>query len=366
MLTVKNLSTSFATEDGMVRAVDGVSFRIDKGQLFALVGESGCGKSITALSIMRLIAEPPGLLRADAVTLDDTDLLTLPERRMREVRGGRISMIFQEPMSSLNPVFTCGSQIVEAINLHAGTFPAQAKERTISLLAKVGIPDPARRFSEYPHQMSGGMLQRVMIAMALSCNPQLLIADEPTTALDVTIQAQILDLIKELQVAENLGILLITHDLGVVAETADTVGVMYASRLAEIADVKDLFRAPLHPYTQSLFRSLPRLGAKKDRLETIPGSVPNPLEFPPGCTFHPRCFLTKALAKAGAADTMEVDSAGESLRVLTRCAQSRPPLREVKPGHWCSCWECEGFAEGKETDPSAKPAFSGTGAPTNE
>ncbi len=353
MLTVKNLSTHFATEDGIVHAVDGVSFRIDKGRLFALVGESGCGKSITALSIMRLIDEPPGRLRADAVRLDDTDLLRLPERRMREVRGGRISMIFQEPMSSLNPVFTCGSQIVEAIGLHRGLSPAQSRELAVSLLAKVGIPDPERRFSEYPHQMSGGMLQRVMIAMALSCDPELLIADEPTTALDVTIQAQILDLIKGLQRAENLSILLITHDLGVVAETADTVGVMYASRLAEIADVKALFRGPLHPYTQSLFRSLPRLGEKKDRLDTIPGSVPNPLEFPSGCTFHPRCFLTKALAKGGAAETAEIDSGGASILVLKRCARSRPPLREVLPGHWCSCWECPGFAEGTETDPSA-------------
>jgi peptide/nickel transport system ATP-binding protein len=363
MLTVKNLSTSFASEDGIVHVVDGVSFRIDKGRLFALVGESGCGKSITALSIMRLIAEPPGRIRADAVTLDDTDLLRLSERRMREVRGGRISMIFQEPMSSLNPVFTCGSQIVEAIDLHRGLSPAQSKNLAVSLLAKVGIPDPGRRFNEYPHQMSGGMLQRVMIAMALSCNPELLIADEPTTALDVTIQAQILDLIKGLQAAENLSILLITHDLGVVAETADTVGVMYASRLAEIADVKALFSRPLHPYTQSLFLSLPRLGERKDRLETIPGSVPNPLEFPSGCTFHPRCFLAKQLAKDGAAETAELDFGWEPVTVLKRCAQSRPPLREVMAGHWCSCWECPGFAEGKESDPSAKSASPVTGAP---
>ena len=363
MLTVKNLSTSFDTEDGIVRVVDEVSFRIEKGRIFALVGESGCGKSVTALSIMRLIAEPPGRIRADAVTLDDIDLLRLPERRMREVRGGRISMIFQEPMSSLNPVFTCGSQIVEAIGLHRGFSPAQSKDLAVSLLAKVGIPDPDRRFYEYPHQMSGGMLQRVMIAMALSCNPELLIADEPTTALDVTIQAQILDLIKGLQETERLSILLITHDLGVVAETADMVGVMYASRLAEIADVKALFKQPLHPYTRSLFLSLPRLGERKTRLETIPGSVPNPLEFPSGCTFHPRCFLTRQLAKEGAAATAGVDSGRESIPVLERCARSRPLLREVMPGHWCSCWECPGFVEGKETDPSAESASLAAGAP---
>jgi peptide/nickel transport system ATP-binding protein len=352
MLTVKNLSTSFSTEDGIVQAVDNVSFRIDKGKLFALVGESGCGKSITALSIMRLIAEPPGKIRADMVDLDGTNLRALPERRMREVRGGRISMIFQEPMSSLNPVFTCGSQIVEAISLHRGLSPAKAQDLAISLLAKVGISDAAQRFNEYPHQMSGGMLQRVMIAMALSCNPELLIADEPTTALDVTIQAQILDLIKGLQETENLSILLITHDLGVVAETADMVGVMYASRLAEIADVKRLFRSPLHPYTQSLFRSLPRLGEKKSRLDTIPGSVPNPLEFPSGCTFHPRCFLTQQLAREGIAETVEVDEGVGKVRVLKRCTEIMPSLREVAPGHWCSCRECTGYAEGKETDPS--------------
>jgi oligopeptide/dipeptide ABC transporter ATP-binding protein len=361
MLTVKNLSTSFATEDGIVHAVDGVSFRIDKGRLFALVGESGCGKSITALSIMRLIDEPPGRIRADAVLLDDLDLGSLPERRMREVRGGRIGMIFQEPMSSLNPVFTCGSQIVEAIGLHRGLSGAQSKELAVALLARVGIPDPAARFDEYPHQMSGGMLQRVMIAMALSCNPELLIADEPTTALDVTIQAQILDLIKGLQETERLSILLITHDLGVVAETADTVGVMYASRLAEIAEVKTLFRRPLHPYTQSLFRSLPRLGEKKNRLDTIPGSVPNPLEFPSGCTFHPRCFLTQKLAGAGGAETVEVDGGG--IVVLKRCASARPSLREVEAGHWCSCWECPGYAAGKETDPSAYSGGTEGGAP---
>jgi oligopeptide/dipeptide ABC transporter ATP-binding protein len=353
MLTVKNLKTNFRTEEGVVRAVDGVSFRVRKGELFALVGESGCGKSITALSIMRLIDCPPGVVSADAVTLDTIDLLSLPERRMREVRGGLASMVFQEPMSSLNPVFTCGNQIVEAIELHRGLTGTAARDLAIAMLGKVGIPDPARRFGEYPHQMSGGMQQRVMIAMALSCNPKLLIADEPTTALDVTIQAQILDLIKELQKNERLSILLITHDLGVVAEVADMVGVMYASRLCEIARARDLFAKPLHPYTVSLFRSLPRLGEKKERLETIPGSVPNPLEFPPGCTFHPRCYLTKTLASvAPQPDTVEIESAGEQVRVLRRCANEMPPLREIDKGHWCSCWECEGFGGARASDPA--------------
>jgi len=231
---------------------------------------------------------------------------------------------------------------------------AAARDLAIAMLGKVGIPDPARRFGEYPHQMSGGMQQRVMIAMALSCAPKLLIADEPTTALDVTIQAQILDLVKELQIQERLSILLITHDLGVVAEVADEVGVMYASRLCEIAGVKALFEKPSHPYTESLFRSLPRLGVKKERLETIPGSVPSPLEFPQGCTFHPRCFLTKKLAAtADASKTEMVECGGERVRVLKRCAAEKPPLREIDKGHWCSCWECEGFVEGKETDPSS-------------
>ncbi|MGA2507591.1 MAG: ABC transporter ATP-binding protein [Chitinispirillaceae bacterium] len=353
MLTVKNLATHFSTDDGIVKAVDGVSFRIDKGKLFALVGESGCGKSVSALSIMRLIDSPPGRIVSGKVMLDGTDLLGLPEARMREVRGGRISMIFQEPMSSLNPVFTCGNQIVEAIELHRGLSGARARDLAVTMLAKVGIPDPARRFHEYPHQLSGGMQQRVMIAAALSCNPTLLIADEPTTALDVTIQAQIIDLIKDLQRTEQLSILLITHDLGVVAETADTVGVMYASRIAEIADVKTLFGRPRHPYTQSLFRSLPRLGAKKERLETIPGSVPNPLEFPSGCTFHPRCFLTQERAmRAPAKETVEITSGAEKFSVLKRCAEKMPALKEIDEGHWCSCWESPGYAEGKETDPS--------------
>ena len=353
MLVVQNLKTYFDTEDGLVRAVDGVSFRIRKGQIFALVGESGCGKSITALSVMRLLSCPPGRIASGRIELDGTNVLELSERRMRDVRGGQISMIFQEPMSSLNPVFTCGNQIVEAIELHRGLSGSKARDLAIAMLAKVGIPDPARRLNEYPHQMSGGMQQRVMIAMALSCNPKLLIADEPTTALDVTIQAQILDLIKELQHKEELSILLITHDLGVVAETADMVGVMYASRLAELTDAKSLFAQPLHPYTQSLFKSLPRLGAKKDRLDTIPGTVPNPLNFPSGCTFHPRCFLTKQLAEQAPGESVEIESGATGrIRVLKRCADAIPALREISPGHWCSCRECPGYAQGRDTNPA--------------
>jgi len=349
LLKVQNLSTSFHTEEGIVRAVSGVSFEIKKGELFALVGESGCGKSITAMSIMRLIPTPPGRIESGQVLLEGTDLLSIKEKQMQQVRGSRISMIFQEPMSSLNPVFTCGNQIVEAIELHCGFSYTSAKELTVSLLAKVGIPDPQRRFDEYPHQMSGGMQQRVMIAMALSCNPQLLIADEPTTALDVTIQAQILELIKELQIKEKLGIMLITHDLGVVAETADTVGVMYASRICELTDVKSLFAVPLHPYTQSLFRSLPRLGIKRDRLDSIPGSVPNPLEFPSGCTFHTRCFLTKQLAaQAGDSETVEIETGPERFRVLKLCTEQIPELREIEKGHWCSCRECPGYEKKME------------------
>jgi peptide/nickel transport system ATP-binding protein/oligopeptide transport system ATP-binding protein len=249
-------------------------------------------------------------------------------------------MIFQEPMTSLNPVFTNGSQIVEAIQLHRNLDGNAARDLAVEMLRKVGIPEPEQRFKEYPHQLSGGMRQRVMIAMALSCNPRLLIADEPTTALDVTIQAQILDLLNELQQSEGMSILLITHDLGVVAEAADRVGVMYASRLCEMAGVKELFADPLHPYTQGLFRSLPRLGQKRQRLETIPGTVPNPLHFPSGCTFHTRCHLTRELAGKGG-ESLEITCEGKSCRVLKRCAEQMPELLEVKPGRLCACWETQ-------------------------
>ena len=275
ILNVRNLRTHFFTAQGLVRAVDGVSFAIGKKQTFALVGESGCGKSVTALSIMRLVPDPPGKIVDGEVLLEGQPLTQLTERQMREIRGGRIAMVFQEPMTSLNPVFTIGNQILEAIYLHQKLPRREARELAIEMLRQVGIPSPAQRLKEYPHQLSGGMRQRVMLAMALSCNPELLIADEPTTALDVTIQAQILDLLNRIKAQRALSILLITHDLAVVAETADVVGVMYASKIVEISDVETIFTSPLHPYMQGLLRSIPRLGARKERLETIPGNVPN-------------------------------------------------------------------------------------------
>ncbi|MGA2264926.1 MAG: ABC transporter ATP-binding protein [Phycisphaerae bacterium] len=331
LLRVCGLSTVFHTAEGLVRAVDGASFTVPRGRTFALVGESGCGKSVTALSILRLIPTPPGQIVSGRVEMGGKNLLDMDDDQIQAVRGGQISMIFQEPMSSLNPVFTCGSQIVEAIRQHRRVPAARARQQAVEMLAKVGIPDPAQRFREYPHQLSGGMRQRVMIAMALSCGPQLLIADEPTTALDVTIQAQILDLLRGLQDQIGLGILLITHDLAVVAGMADVIGVMYASKMAELAGVEPLFRQPLHPYTQGLFRSLPRLGATKTRLEAIGGNVPNPLAFPAGCKFHPRCPI------------------GHD---LPRCRTQEPPLREVRPAHWAACWECPGYAEAPQTDPA--------------
>ena len=353
LLTVRDLRTYFDTDDGVVRAVDGVSFRIRRGHTFALVGESGCGKSVTAHSIMRLLPTPPARIESGRIELEGTNLLDLPERQMKDVRGGQISMIFQEPMTSLNPVYTCGNQIVEAIRLHRTMTARQAKDLAIEMLSDVGIPEPAQRFGEYPHQLSGGMRQRIMIAMALACEAKLLIADEPTTALDVTIQAQILDLLNDLQQRRNLSILLITHDLAVVAETAHEVAVMYASKLVEVTDASGLFERPLHPYTHGLLKSLPRLGERKDRLDTIAGNVPNPLQFPSGCKFHTRCTLTRQkAAKTDGSETVTISCNGESARVLKRCANSEPPLREVHPGHYCSCWEVEGFDSAPQTDPS--------------
>jgi oligopeptide/dipeptide ABC transporter ATP-binding protein len=342
LLRVTDLRTHYHTREGVVRAVDGVSFDVDKGTVFALVGESGCGKSQTALSIMRLIQCPPGRIESGRVELDGSNLLELPESKMRQVRGSRISMVFQEPMTSLNPVFTCGSQIVETIQLHRPLGAGAAARLAVDLLAKVGIPDPSLRFREYPHQLSGGMQQRVMIALALSCNPSLLIADEPTTALDVTIQAQILGLLRQLQQRESLGILFITHDLGVVAEIADSVAVMYASQIVERAGVRSLFRNPAHPYTEGLFRSVPRLGQTRHRLHTIPGGVPNPLSLPSGCRFHPRCQLTRHCACGGGRDTVEIAEGAVRQRVLRRCVEEEPQLREIAEGHWCSCWEKNG------------------------
>jgi len=322
LLSIQHLSTHFFTEQGLVPAVQDVSFDIGSGRTLAVVGESGCGKSVTALSVMRLIPFPPGKVVQGDIQFDGRSLLSLSDGQMRQIRGNEIAMIFQEPMTSLNPVFTVGNQIVEAIVLHQKVNTALAREQAIEMMRKVGIADPQRRVHEYPHQMSGGMRQRVMIAMALSCSPKLLIADEPTTALDVTIQAQILDLLRQLQRDHQMSIMLITHDLGVVAENADDVVVMYASKVAETASVAALFDNPLHPYTQGLLRSLPRLGAKKHRLEVIGGVVPSPLHLPKGCKFHPRCPVGK--------DDL-------------RCRQQEPPLKEVMPGRCVACWYAQGY-----------------------
>jgi peptide/nickel transport system ATP-binding protein/oligopeptide transport system ATP-binding protein len=322
LIEVRDLKTYFYTHEGVATAVDGVSWSLQRGKMLAIVGESGCGKSVTALSLMRLIADPPGRIVGGQILFEGKDLLELSEDEMRQIRGNRIAMIFQEPMSSLNPVYTVGYQIVEAVQLHQKLRGQAAWDVAVESLRQVGIPSPETRVYDYPHQMSGGMRQRVMIAMALSCNPSLLIADEPTTALDVTIQAQILALLRSLQEKRNMAVVLITHDLGVVAQVADEVCVMYASRIVERAGVRELFAHPLHPYTQGLFRSIPRLGELKARLDVIPGNVPNPLRFPPGCKFHPRCVL-------GSQDA--------------QCRSQEPPLQEVKPGHWVACWKAEGY-----------------------
>jgi peptide/nickel transport system ATP-binding protein len=318
LVTIDRLRTHFFTDDGVVKAVDDVSLTIPKGKTLGLVGESGCGKSVTALSLMRLIAAP-GRIVSGQITLaangSPVELTGLSEGRMRQVRGGQIAMIFQEPMTSLNPVFTIGSQMIEAIRLHQHSGAAEARQRAITMLGKVRIPEPGRRIDQYPHEFSGGMRQRAMIAMALACNPRLLIADEPTTALDVTIQAQILDLLRGLQAEVGMSILIITHDLGIVAETADDVAVMYASKVVEYAPVKELFENPLHPYTHGLFRSRPKLGASKGaRLTAIPGMVPSPLRFPSGCKFHPRCPYRQPI-----------------------CETIEPELVEIRPGHLARC-----------------------------
>jgi oligopeptide/dipeptide ABC transporter ATP-binding protein len=328
LLEIDKLSVAFDTEQGRIVPVNEVSLNIYPGQTVALVGESGCGKSVTALSILRLIPQPPGRILGGRVLLDGRDLLSLSERQMRQVRGKDIAMIFQEPMTSLNPVFSIGDQITEAVMLHQGVSRGQAWRIAEQALDDVGIADPHRRLREYPHQMSGGMRQRVMIAMALSCQPRLLIADEPTTALDVTIQAQILELLRDLQRRRNMAILLITHDLGVVAENAEVVGVMYASRIVELAGVEDLFDHPQHPYTEGLFRSVPKLGNLSERLATIAGTVPNPVHFPSGCKFHPRC------------DRMQGDAT---------CRDVEPNLRQVCPGHWAACHHVQGYAQAPVT-----------------
>ena len=315
LLEVDGLKTYFYTRDGVVRAVDGVSFTVNPGETLAVVGESGCGKSVTSLSIMRLIAAPPGRIVSGRLMFGGRDLRGLAEDEMRQVRGNEISMIFQEPMTSLNPVLTIGRQIAEALVLHRGMTRAQALARAVEMLTLVNIPDAGRRIEQYPHQLSGGMRQRVMIAMALSCEPRLLIADEPTTALDVTIQAQILELMRLLQQETGTAVILITHDLGVVAEVADDVVVMYAGRVVEQGPVNALFDAPQHPYTVGLLGSIPRLHGEQSRLAAIQGQVPNPLQLPAGCRFAQRCPFADA-----------------------RCHLEAPPLREVAPGHASACW----------------------------
>jgi len=314
LLEIEGLRTYFYTDIGVAKAVDGVSYSIRRGETLGVVGESGCGKSVTALSVMGLIPRPPGKIVAGSIKLEGRDLVRLPLPKLRAVRGNKISMIFQEPLTSLNPVYTAGNQIMEALQVHNPDIePSEARRQTIDMLRRVGIPSPDKRVDEYPHQMSGGMLQRVMIAMALICGPDLLIADEPTTALDVTIQAQILDLLNRMQEDLGMSILLITHDLAVVAETCDRVVVMYAGKVVEETDVHRLFERPAHPYTLALFRSLPDVSTNAERLPTIQGMVPSAYEFPSGCRFRDRCTYA------------------------TDACLEEPPLVEIEPGHSTAC-----------------------------
>jgi peptide/nickel transport system ATP-binding protein/oligopeptide transport system ATP-binding protein len=315
LLEIRNLTCSFRTAEGAVRAVEDVSFNVMRGETLGVVGESGCGKTVTALAILRLIPNPPGRVDSGEIVYKGRDLLELPEREMRKIRGNEISMIFQEPMTSLNPVFTCGYQIDEAVLLHQKVGKREARERTLEMLHLVGIPDPPACAGSYPHQLSGGMRQRVMIAMALSCRPSLLIADEPTTALDVTIQAQILELLQSLQARLQMAVLMITHDLGVIAETAQRVVVMYAGQVVEAGRVGDIFHAPRHPYTVGLQQSIPRTTKKGERLKAIPGRVPDPTSYPSGCRFRDRCPFAEA-----------------------KCAQEIQ-LREAAPRHHVRCWK---------------------------
>ena len=328
LLEVKNLQTHFPTRAGLVRAVDGVSFYLDRGELLGLVGESGCGKSMTALSIMRLVA-PPGRIAGGEIIFDGRDLLKLSNAEMRAVRGDDIAMIFQDPMTSLNPVFTVGEQIAEALRLHRKLSRPQAREGAIAAMREVAIPDPETRVNDYPHQLSGGMRQRVMIAMALACDPKLLIADEPTTALDVTIQAQILDLLDNLRKTRELAVLLITHDLGVVAEVADRVAVMYTGKIVEESQVNELFAKPRHPYTEGLLHSVPKLTevgvARAERLQTIEGVVPSPTNLPPGCHFEPRCPYRMPRCKEG-----EIPLYPAAEGVVVRCVLYDPATAEYQ------------------------------------
>jgi oligopeptide/dipeptide ABC transporter ATP-binding protein len=317
LLQVRDLRTTFLTSAGVVRAVDGVSWDVQEGETVALVGESGCGKSVSALSIMRLVAEPAGRIETGEILYKGRDLLKLSEPEMRRVRGREIAMVFQEPMTSLNPVLSIGRQLTEGLEIHLGMSPAAAHARAIELLGVVGIPDPARRLGQYPHHFSGGMRQRMMIAMALSCSPSLILADEPTTALDVTIQAQILELMRDLSRRLGVAMLIITHNLGVVARYADRVNVMYAGRIIEQGAAAEIYGNPRHPYTLGLLRSVPRLDEpRRARLAPIQGQPPDLTRLPPGCAFAPRCAYR-----------------------VERCATEVPPLEEVAPGHTSACWE---------------------------
>jgi oligopeptide/dipeptide ABC transporter ATP-binding protein len=327
LLEVKELRTTFSTSGGLVRAVDGVSWDINEGETVALVGESGCGKSVSALSVMRLIAPPAGRIESGEIVFKGRDLLRLTEEEMRDVRGSAIAMIFQEPMTSLNPVLTIQRQLTEGVEIHLGMQPAAARARAIELLGMVGIPDPERRLPQYPHQFSGGMRQRMMIAMALACNPSLILADEPTTALDVTIQAQILELMRELSRRLGVAMLIITHNLGVVARYADRVNVMYAGRIIERASAGEIYANPRHPYTLGLLRSVPRLDEpRRERLDPIEGQPPDLTRLPPGCAFAPRCVFRVA-----------------------RCETEAPALAPVGAGgHIAACWESTRVAKKKE------------------
>ena len=355
LLRIDDLHVHFRTGAGTVRAVDGVSYAIARGETLAVVGESGCGKSVTAMSVIGLVPRPPAHVPRGRILFDGEDMVSASADRLRELRGNEVAMIFQEPLTSLNPVYTVGDQIGEALQLHRGLSADEAHERAIRLLARVGMPAPEQRVDEYPHQLSGGMCQRVMIAMALACDPKLLIADEPTTALDVTVQAQILDLMRELQEERDMAVLLITHDLGVVAETAHRVVVMYAGEVVERAPVEELFTRPRHPYTAGLLRSIPRPTVERsERLETIEGNVPDALAFPNGCKFHPRCPFAVA-----------------------RCVEEAPPERDRGPveasgqaAHRSACWIVDENPDLDLTDPSLRaegtlsaPAASAEPAP---
>jgi peptide/nickel transport system ATP-binding protein len=326
LLTITDLQTHFFTPEGIVRAVDGISFSIPKGKTLGVLGESGCGKSVTALSILRLIPDPPGRIRNGSVFFDGMDLVKATPEQIRQIRGNKISMIFQEPMTSLNPVYTIGDQIAETYITHQGLDQKEALERSVEMLRIVGIPVPEKRVGEYPHQLSGGMRQRAMIAMAIACRPELLIADEPTTALDVTIQAQILDLMLDLQDKLGMSVMMITHDLGVIAEVSDQVVVMYAGEVVEYCPIDTLFTESRHPYTVGLMQSIPKLGEKFTRgkvpLQEIPGMVPNLIRLPPGCLFAPRCN-----------------------RVMDRCLKDRPPIFVIDAEHSVKCWLAEDDAK---------------------